>query len=97
MEKEFFRKLIAEYQGNDLAGHLAEALLAQDKLHLWFQSLRRRERELAEAHRNALQMLRKELEQIQKECSHWSTVHHTDPSGNNDSYTRCTICGKEVG
>lgn len=33
---------------------------------------------------------------VQKACSHLATTHHSDPSGNNDSYDQCDICGAYV-
>lgn len=33
---------------------------------------------------------------LQKQCSHWSKTHHSDPSGNSDSFYECDICGKEL-
>lgn len=29
-------------------------------------------------------------------CKHTIRTRHPDPSGNNDSYTSCDICGKEL-
>ena len=30
------------------------------------------------------------------ECKHANTKRHSDPSGNNDSFTECLDCGKEL-
>jgi hypothetical protein len=31
----------------------------------------------------------------QERCQHWATRYYPDASGNNDSETRCLICGKD--
>lgn len=38
--------------------------------------------------------LEKKLTQLQNTCSHSKTTFHSDPSGNNDSFLECEICGK---
>lgn len=40
--------------------------------------------------------LRQTLREAQAKCDHHKTTYHPDPSGNNDSYTECDICGAEV-
>jgi hypothetical protein len=30
-------------------------------------------------------------------CPHYTTTYHPDPSGNNDSWRECDICGKDLG
>jgi hypothetical protein len=35
------------------------------------------------------------LKEAQAKCSHPETTYHTG-SGNNDSYTECDCCGKEI-
>lgn len=43
--------------------------------------------------RNAL---KEELHDAQLTCKHEKTTYYPDPSGNNDSWTECNICGKEL-
>jgi hypothetical protein len=38
----------------------------------------------------------KEIDEIRRSCNHELTTYHPDPSGNNDSYMECEICGKEA-
>lgn len=33
----------------------------------------------------------------QKQCPHWLTKRHRDPSGGSDSWTECELCGAEIG
>jgi hypothetical protein len=42
------------------------------------------------------QILYYSLKKAQMECQHGKTTYHPDPSGNNDSYTECDLCGKEI-
>jgi hypothetical protein len=41
-------------------------------------------------------LLKEKLREAQKKCDHPVTTYHPDPSGNNDSYTECDVCGKEI-
>lgn len=36
------------------------------------------------------------LKEAQAKCNHPRTTYHPDPSGNNDSYIECDVCGKEL-
>jgi hypothetical protein len=40
--------------------------------------------------------LRAVLQVEQTKCTHPKTTYHPDPSGNNDSFTKCDVCGKEL-
>ncbi len=40
--------------------------------------------------------LKQTLREAQAKCDHPKTTYHPDPSGNNDSYTECDVCGKEI-
>ena len=48
-------------------------------------------------HREAIDTLRKRNCEFQKTCEHPQKHVHCfpDPSGNNDSYNECSICGKQ--
>lgn len=39
--------------------------------------------------------INKKLSLLRKECSHENKTWNPDPSGNNDSYYSCDICGAE--
>ena len=39
--------------------------------------------------------MQNKLVQLRKECGHPITTFNGDPSGNNDSFMRCDVCGKE--
>ena len=36
------------------------------------------------------------LRMFQAGCNHAASTYHPDPSGNNDSYTICDLCNKEL-
>jgi len=40
--------------------------------------------------------LKQKLKEAQTKCNHPKTTFHPDPSGNNDSYRECSVCGKEI-
>lgn len=40
-----------------------------------------------------LQKIDKDILELQNRCPHYSTTYYGDPSGGNDSYTCCDICG----
>lgn len=42
------------------------------------------------------EVLKATLREAQKKCGPPQTTFHPDPSGNNDSYTECDFCGKEI-
>lgn len=37
-----------------------------------------------------------DVAEIRKSCTHPTTTYFPDPSGNNDSYTQCDVCGVET-
>lgn len=47
-------------------------------------------------HEEKTKQLNAEFVKIRSQCKHWDRVYHPDPSGNNDSYYECTICGLNV-
>lgn len=47
-------------------------------------------------HQRELDALNLQIASAQLECHHERTKQHPDPSGNNDSFTECLICGKEM-
>lgn len=46
-------------------------------------------------YKNQKEMLEKKLKEVQSRCKHQVNKHHPDPSGNNDSWDECEICGYE--
>jgi len=48
---------------------------------------------LEQEYKEKREALKATLREAQKKCTHPHTTYHPDPSGNNDSYTECDICG----
>lgn len=40
--------------------------------------------------------LRKKIVALQEQCPHPKSTYYPDASGNNDSWSECELCGKEV-
>ena len=40
--------------------------------------------------------INKKILDLQNACPHNETKYHSDPSGNNDSFHSCQVCGKEA-
>lgn len=40
--------------------------------------------------------LEQRLRQLRARCPHLDVTYHPDPSGNNDSWRECNLCGAEV-
>lgn len=47
-------------------------------------------------HLEELKKLNGAIATLQGTCDHPDTQRHSDPSGNNDSWKECLICGKEL-
>ncbi len=96
MRKETLERLIRQYDGNDLVGHICH-LLEEDR------ELRRRMRQHCEAERGLEEEIKESrlvgkerLRDIRIDCPHHETTFHSDPSGGNDSYRDCDLCGKQI-
>jgi hypothetical protein len=47
-------------------------------------------------HHGKMLVLETSLNDLKALCQHWELVYYPDPSGNNASWSECTICGKEL-
>lgn len=45
---------------------------------------------------NRTQIVNTRIKLIRDGCRHEDTTYYADPSGNNDSYTQCNICGANL-
>lgn len=69
-----------------------EAIALKDRINtLWREINTENER-----HNEAVKHLQDGIRKMQGMCKHQDTTYHPDPSGNNDSYTECNICGKSL-
>ena len=48
------------------------------------------------AYEKKIKKIKTEIFEIMKNCPHNKISFHSDPSGNNDSFMECSICGKEA-
>jgi len=46
-----------------------------------------------ERHKKLIDKLIDDKSKIRDDCKHFSVTYHSDPSGGNDSYHECDICG----
>ena len=111
MKKETLSKIIAEAQISDeitighaititppdyLAGIITDVIELDKKLRNICYNLRTKIVTENERHKSELAKIDKEFEALYKMCPHYETTFHGDPSGGNDSYTSCDLCGVEL-
>lgn len=93
--KEVIKRMIDEFQGEDLAEYLSSELEEIRKVRVGRTDIERRLKELAEAYKIKCDLMKEQLAQLRLRCKHWDFSFHGDPSGGNDSFHRCEVCGKE--
>lgn len=47
-------------------------------------------------YKNKKAEIEKEIGKLRESCQHPKATFYSDPSGNNDSYFSCDLCGKEA-
>lgn len=52
-------------------------------------------KEADKEYRERCEEINKKLSLLRKECSHQNKTWNPDPSGNNDSFYSCDVCGTE--
>lgn len=93
MEKATLEKLIRAYEGDDLAKYVCEVIESDKWLRNKVALIRKEQEQEDRKHKAALAHIRKEWEELRRECPHHESTFHADPSGGNDSETTCDICG----
>jgi len=96
MNKKTLQRLIDGYTGNNLAEYIADALELEKHIKKTITSYKKDVDKEKQRHEKTTKELRQQMWDIQKECPHYETTYHADPSGNNDSETICNWCDKEV-
>jgi hypothetical protein len=97
--KELIYKIICDHSnGSDLplAEYMANRIKEVQSTRWQYENLQNKQYKIKTDYQNALSECGKELFEIQKKCKHELTIYHADASGNNDSWTSCEICEKEV-
>lgn len=51
---------------------------------------------LKEKYEQSVKEIKSKISELRLKCPHHETSFNQDPSGNNDSYYNCTLCGKEA-
>lgn len=88
----YYGEAASESIAKEIVDTLDEAMLTNKRV----SEIRKAKDDLAETHKKILKEKDLELQAFQKMCKHPLTNYYPDPSGNNDSYTECDICGAEV-
>lgn len=95
MNKTVIRKIIDEYEGNDLAGYIVSELeeikhIEREKMDIQ-QAILKEKNEGAER----VKKLNNRMSELQRKCKHWSSTIYGDPSGygGSDSFYKCDQCG----
>lgn len=60
------------------------------------EELCRKKYELTEKYEDEIKEIEREIKTVRTICAHGKTTYHPDPSGNNDSFESCDICGAEA-
>ena len=100
MKKETLQRLINEYSktGKDgLAEHIAILLELDEVLKKDIKICNKHRSDEQLRHKQSIQELNSCMDKIQTRCPHYEYTYHEDPSGNNDDYYSCDLCGKEWG
>ena len=79
-----------------LAEYMANRIKEVQSTRRQYENLQDKQYKIKADYQNALSEWSKELFELQKKCKHELTKYHADASGNNDSWTSCEICEKEV-
>jgi ribosomal protein S27E len=94
--KEFIKTLVDScpaFTAEGISEHISSELKLIEEIRT---ALKCYKASLTDEHRRH-ELKRKELDEqflkVRQKCKHWQTTFHPDPSGNNDSYYECTICG----
>ncbi len=99
MQHNTLQNLINNYINNNGPENLAEYLLSilkqEQDIKNRIIKLHKEMRQEEESHKKILEAQRIELGTIQIECPHWEVKYYGDPAGGSDSYSECTLCGKE--
>jgi DNA-binding transcriptional regulator WhiA len=99
ISKEIIYRIICDHSnGSDLpmAEYMANRLKEIQSIAQQIHYLQDKQYKIKAEYQNALSECGKELFEIQKKCKHESRKFHPDASGNNDSWTSCEICDKEI-
>jgi hypothetical protein len=94
--KELIKQIVDDYKGSDIADHLYRKLKLIEEVQAGLKITRKLINDENIKYDKTVKELKGCIKDWQKKCEHWSKTYHPDPSGNNDSFYECNICGKEL-
>lgn len=92
LSKKLIEAIVKECDGD--AEKISRAISLVQKIRTGIAAIAAGQDEADKVYERRMKTLAKEMAELRKQCGHWETTFHGDPSGNNDSYNECTICGK---
>lgn len=95
--KETITKLIGDFKGNieDLGQYIYEAIEQEKTLRSERTRIQNVLIHAQNVYDEAKQRHKREMNELYEECPHYETSWHGDPAGGSDSYTECSLCGKQ--
>ena len=93
--KELIKQIVDEYKGFDLAEHLSTQLKLMEDIRKGIKIIHQDMDRENLRHEAAIRAYKEKLKAYREQCNHWTRTYYADPSGNNDSFYECDICGKE--
>lgn len=95
ISKDMIKTIVDDYQGEDIAEHLHSKLKLIEDIRAGIKLCGGLINSETAKYDLRIKELRVCIRDWQKKCEHWSKTYHPDPSGNNDSFYECNVCGKE--
>jgi len=95
ISKELIKQIVDEYKGNDIAEYLHAQLKLVEDIKSGIAATNKLMQTEQMNYDKKIKDLKATIKEWQKKCQHWTRTYHPDPSGNNDSFYECNICGKE--
>jgi hypothetical protein len=96
ISKELIKQIVDEHKGNDIAEYLHAQLKLVEEIKCGISATNKLTYNEKTNYEKKIKDLKDNIKDWQKKCQHWTRTYHPDPSGNNDSYYSCDICGKEL-
>jgi hypothetical protein len=95
ISKELIKQIVDEYKGNDIADHLHTQLKLVEEIQSGIRVVNKTLQDVQNNYEKTVKDLKTNIKNYQNKCKHWTRTYNPDPSGNNDSFYECNICGKE--
>ena len=82
-------------QGDDFSSYFINKMMLYASIREHLEKLNNKLQKVEMAFKDTKDAIDKSIESHQAVCDHPVTRYYGDPSGGNDSYCRCLICGDE--